>query len=243
VRSPVLVAFATALGLSLTAIPPAHAADRESAQRLLNSLPVSSEHSNGFVREAFADWLDRDGNGCDTREDVLIAERLAGTVAGCDVIGGRWLSSYDGQVTRSPGRFDIDHRVPLEEAWASGAWRWTSSTRDRYANDLGYAASLLAVSLGSNRSKGAREPGEWMPPLAGQRCSYVKLWIGVKYRWRLAVDSSEKSALTGYLRGCDPRMAVPRRAVVHTRWPRSTPVNPRPDEAGEGTSPGTRSIR
>jgi len=42
---------------------------------------------------------------------VLIAERLAGRVAGCVVTGGRWISSYDGVVTKSPTRFDIDHRV------------------------------------------------------------------------------------------------------------------------------------
>jgi len=148
---------------------------------------------------------------------VLIAERLAGRVAGCVVTGGRWISSYDGVVTKSPTRFDIDHRVPLEEAWASGAWRWTHSTRDRYSNDLGYSQSLVAVSASSNRSKGDREPGEWMPPLRTQRCAYVKQWIAVKFRWRLAVDAREKSTLTRYLSGCDPLMSVPPRAVVHAR--------------------------
>jgi hypothetical protein len=56
-----------------------------------------------------------------------------------------------------------------------------------------------------------------MPPLRSQRCSYIKLWIGVKYRWRLSVDAAEKSFLTRALRGCNPVMTVPRRAVVSTR--------------------------
>ena len=215
-RSAVVVALAAAVAVSLLGSTPAHAVDRKSARQLLNSLPVAGERPGGYSRDRFADWLDLDGNGCDTRQDVLIAERLAGTVSGCRVAGGRWLSSYDGVVTRRPTRFDIDHRVPLEEAWASGAWRWTPSTRDRFANDLGYAASLVAVTATTNRSKGDREPGEWLPPLAGQRCSYVKLWIGVKYRWRLAVDAGEKSALTRLLKGCDPLMAMPPRAVVRT---------------------------
>jgi hypothetical protein len=202
----------------LLAVPSsAVAAERRSAQVLLNSLPVSAERMSGYDRDKFASWRDADGNGCDTRQEVLIAERLAGRVVGCTVRSGRWRSSYDGVVTGNARSFDIDHRVPLEEAWSSGAWRWTSDTRTRYANDLGYSASLLAVTLHANRSKGDREPDEWMPDLRSQRCSYVKLWIGVKYRWRLSVDSAEKSFLARELRTCDPNMTVPRLAVVRAR--------------------------
>jgi hypothetical protein len=193
---------------------PAWAAERKSALMLLNSLPVVPERTADYVRERFADWYDANRNGCDTREDVLIAERLTGRVSGCTVLNGRWISAYDGGVTRNASSFDIDHRVPLEEAWESGAWRWTSGTRDRYANDTGYAASLIAVTQSANRGKGAREPSEWMPPLRTQACSYIKLWIGVKYRWRLAVDAAEKAYLTRAVARCDPLMSVPRRALV-----------------------------
>jgi hypothetical protein len=217
VRRAVVIGLLIAAGVSMTVAAPSQAATQRSAQVLLNSLPVSPERTSGYHRDAFAGWRDANGNGCDTRQEVLIAERLAGRVVGCTVRNGRWRSSYDGVVTSSPRSFDIDHRVPLEEAWSSGAWRWTSDTRARYANDLGYSASLLAVTLHANRSKGDREPDEWMPDLRSQRCSYVKLWIGVKYRWRLSVDSAEKSFLARELRGCDPAMSVPRLAVVRVR--------------------------
>jgi hypothetical protein len=190
---------------------------RSSALVLLTSLPVTVEHPGGYDRSLFADFVDLDGNGCDTREDVLQTEVIAGTVSGCRVNGGRWVSDYDGMSTRNPSALDIDHRVPLNEAWSSGAWRWSASTRDRYANDIGYAQSLVAVSASSNRSKGDSEPTEWMPPVASQRCSYLRFWIGVKYRWRLAVDSSEKSYLARQLRSCPTQMVVPPRAVVRTR--------------------------
>lgn len=205
------------LVLGLVGAAPAQANERRPAARLLASLPVAPEHPAGYAREKFGDWLDLNRNGCDTRQEVLIAERLAGQVRGCAVTHGRWLSSYDGITFRNPARLDIDHRVPLEEAWASGAWRWTTSTRHRYANDLGYALSLMAVSASTNRSKGDREPREWLPPLPSVRCAYIKAWIGVKYRWRLAVDSAEKSYLTRQLTRCDPLMTVPRRALVTTR--------------------------
>jgi len=215
-RSAVVVALVAALGALAAPAAPAFAADRQSALRLLNSLPVSGEHPQGYARDLFADWLARTGDGCDTRQEVLIVERVSGRVADCTVTAGTWLSSYDGAVVHSPTALQIDHRVPLEEAWASGAWRWTQATRDRYSNDLGYSASLLAVTVHENESKGAQEPSEWMPALSSQRCSYIRSWIGVKYRWRLSVDAAEKSYLARQLRGCNPMMAVPRRAVVHT---------------------------
>jgi hypothetical protein len=208
----ILIAIAL---VTMQAALPVAAADHKPAVMLLNSLPVSPEHPAGYVRELFGDW--RQVNGCDTRQRVLAAERLTGRVVDCEVVSGTWRSPYDGVLIRSASGLQIDHRVPLAEAWESGAWRWTDATRHRYANDQGYAASLVAATVHTNESKGEREPREWMPPLRSQRCSYIKLWIGVKYRWRLSVDAAEKSFLTRALRGCNPVMTVPRRAVVSTR--------------------------
>ncbi len=81
--------------------------------------------------------------------------------------------------------------------------------------DAGYAGSLIAVSASSNRSKSDRDPTDWLPERA--RCKYAKTWIAVKYRWRLAVDSQEKSELSRILRGCSPTMKVPSLARVSTR--------------------------
>lgn len=193
----------------------AQADTRRDAQRVLNSLPVSPERSSGYDRDLFDHWSDLDDDGCSTREEVLIQERIAGRVSGCDVIGGRWRSAYDRDVTRNSSSFDIDHYVPLKEAWDSGAWRWTSRTRERFANDLGYRGSLIAVSASSNRSKSDRDPSDWLPEYG--TCRYAKTWIAVKYRWRLAVDSTEKAALSRILRECSPKMRVPSLARVSTR--------------------------
>jgi len=193
----------------------AQADSRQDAQRVLNSLPVSPERTSGYDRDLFEHWSDLDGDGCNTREEVLVQERKAGRVSGCDVIGGQWRSAYDRDVTSNSSSFDIDHYVPLKEAWDSGAWRWNTSTRERFANDLGYRGSLIAVSASSNRSKSDRDPSEWLPEFG--TCKYAKTWIAVKFRWRLAVDSQEKSALSRILRNCSPRMKVPSLARVVTR--------------------------
>lgn len=98
--------------------------------------------------------------------------------------------------SRNPSTFDIDHLVPLAEAWGSGANAWSAEQRTAFANDLGFRPSLIAVSASSNRSKGDRDPAEWMPPAANEHCRYLRTWVAVKTRWRLAIDVAEKRALT-----------------------------------------------
>ncbi len=197
--------------------------------RLLNSLPVSNEVTSGYNRDLFRHWSDLDSDGCDTREEVLIAERVSGKVSGCKVVNGTWVSQYDGAVTTNATNFDIDHFVPLKEAWDSGAWRWDSSTRQRFANDLGYALALIAVSASSNRSKGDRDPADWLP--SAKRCLYAKSWIGVKFRWRLSVDAREKSKLRQILGNCTGTVKVPPRAstAISTNTQPSSGSNARTD--------------
>mgnify|MGYP002414148878 CR=1 FL=1 len=209
----VMLVSAVALGVGVAT--PAAADTRRDSIRVLNSLPVSVERSAGYDRDLFRHWSDLDGDGCNTREQVLIDERRSGEVRGCDVAGGRWRSTYDGDVTSNPSSFDIDHYVPLKEAWDSGAWRWNAATRERFANDLGFAGALIAVSASSNRSKSDRDPAEWLPERGV--CKYAKTWVAVKYRWRLAVDSTEKSELRRILRGCSSKMRVPSIARIVTQ--------------------------
>lgn len=209
------VALVFAVALSAGLAVPAYADTRRDAIRVLNSLPVSAERPAGYDRDLFRHWSDLDGDGCNAREQVLIDERVSGQVRGCDVVGGEWRSVYDGDVTSNPSSFDIDHYVPLKEAWDSGAWRWNAGTRERFANDLGYAGALIAVSASSNRSKSDRDPAEWLPERGV--CKYAKTWVAVKFRWRLAVDSTEKSELTRILSRCSPTMRVPSIARIVTQ--------------------------
>jgi hypothetical protein len=67
-----------------------------------------------------------------------------------------------------------------------------------FANDLG---ELLAVDGPTNMSKGDGDPAAWRPR-QGYQCAYARLWIAVKLRYALVVDTSEKSALTQMLGYC-----------------------------------------
>jgi hypothetical protein len=199
--------------------------------KLLKQLPVKTERQAGYSRAKFVHWIDADGDGCDTRQEVLIAEAVKKPRigAGCRLYGGVWVSTYDGQRFTTYGGMDVDHMVPLAEAWASGARNWNSATRRAFANDLAYRYSLNAISAHSNRSKGDREPGSWMPTKASYRCIYVKSWIAVKWRWHLAVDASEKASLVRNLKACGSyTVARPTRARVVAGSSGGGPVKPPP---------------
>ncbi len=187
------------------------------ARSLVLKLPVAAENGTGYKRTAFTLWTDADHDGCDTRKEVLITESITKPTLGknCRIISGKWQSWYDGRTWSNPADLDIDHVVPLKEAWDSGARVWTKTNRTRYANDLDFSWSLDAVTDNVNSSKGDRDPADWLPPLASARCSYAVHWVAVKYRWRLSVDSREQKKLLTILSGtCGSRViAIPVRAI------------------------------
>ena len=167
-------------------------------------LRIEPEYVGGYDRDLFADWYDADRNGCNTRKEVLIAESLDPVQIGarCAITGGRWFSIYDNVETTDSSSFDIDHMVPLSEAWDSGAWNWNADQRKHFANDLDQPFFLIAVTASSNRSKSDRDPAEWMPPNSGYHCEYVRIWIEIKRAWDLSVDQAEHDYLTRKLASC-----------------------------------------
>jgi hypothetical protein len=167
-------------------------------------LRIEPEFVGGYDRDLFADWYDADRNGCNTRKEVLIAESLDPVTIGpkCAISGGRWFSIYDNVETTDASKFDIDHMVPLKEAWDSGAWNWNADQRKRFSNDLDQPFFLIAVSASSNRSKSDRDPAEWMPPNASYHCEYVRIWIEIKRIWDLSVDQNEHNYLAQKLASC-----------------------------------------
>ena len=206
---------------------------------LLDALSVAAEQPSGYDRDLFKHWTDEDGDGCDTRREVLLAEAVvAPTQASrCSLSDGEWISRYDGLTEQGSGTgFDVDHLVPLAEAWESGAHGWTADRREQYANDLGYEHSLVAVSARSNRSKGARDPATWLPPHTDQHCWYAAAWVHVKTRWSLTVDTVETDTVAGILSGCSddaldvglPAPVVQEQGSI-TEEPATTTRSPEPD--------------
>lgn len=167
----------------------------------LNSLNVSDWHPmTGYSRTRFAHWRSA-GTGCDVRDTVLKRDGTNVKAEGCNVTGGTWVSVYDGVTLTELDKVDIDHMVPLANAWRSGADKWTDDKRSDFANDLD-RPQLRAVSASSNRSKGDQDPSQWKPPNKDFWCQYAQEWIAVKTFWQLSVTKDEKSALTAMLGTC-----------------------------------------
>ncbi|MFJ4836214.1 HNH endonuclease family protein [Streptomyces sp. NPDC088747] len=170
----------------------------------LKSLLIRDESRTGYERSKFRHWTDADRDGCNARMEVLLEEAVNAPEQGlnCTLTGGLWYSAYDDAYFDSARKLDVDHLVPLAEAWDSGASGWNTKEREAYANDLHDTRALIAVSAGSNRSKSDQDPSTWVPPYEGYRCRYVSDWVADKTRYRLAVDPSEEAALSEMLTRC-----------------------------------------
>lgn len=176
-------------------------ANAGNARTSLESLKVAEHRSmTGYSRDRFPHWR-KAGSNCDVRDTVLARDGKDVKKDGCNVTSGVWLSLYDGVTVTSPTEVDIDHMVPLANAWRSGADAWDDDKRGDFANDLD-RPQLFAVTASSNRSKGDQDPSQWKPPSPAYWCQYAKDWILVKSYWQLTVTKAEKSALAEMLGTC-----------------------------------------
>ncbi|MHA4819318.1 HNH endonuclease family protein [Streptomyces aculeolatus] len=203
--------LAAVLALTLLPATPAAAAPGETVtaplSELISDLPVEAEGPRaGYSREQFKHWIDADRDRCNTRAEVLLRDAAtAPEITGrCTIVKdtGVWLSWYDDTTQTTKDDVDIDHMVPLGEAWDSGAAAWSAAERQAYANDLDDRRALLAVHDSANQSKADRDPAEWLPPATAATCRYVTDWVVVKTRWGLSADSGEHAAIQRYAAGC-----------------------------------------
>lgn len=174
----------------------------DTAKSQLAGLTVKPDGSQtGYSRDKFPHWIDQ-GNNCNTREMVLKRDGTNVKVSSdCAPTSGTWTSPYDGATWSAPSDVDIDHVVPLADAWRTGASSWTTAQRQAYANDL-TDPQLIAVTDNVNQEKGDKSPDQWKPPSTGYWCTYAKMWVAVKSKFKLTVNSAEKSALTDMLGRC-----------------------------------------
>lgn len=187
----------------------------ERAQKRLAGLTVAAELSmDSYDRDQWRHW-DNVTSCWTVREEVLARDSAEGELtvldgdgvvtgdpgAFCKVTGGVWWDPYTAETFTNPEDLDIDHVVPLAEAHRSGGAGWSEDQKADYANDL-RTGHLVPVAAGANRSKGDKDPADWMPPNDGVSCGYVATWIAVKHRWGLSVDEAEVKVLRDVLAGC-----------------------------------------
>jgi Protein of unknown function (DUF1524) len=193
-----LVAFTPVAALADPPAPPG----KDVTLTHLEELTVASEGpSTRYSRDRFPHWSTVSGT-CNTRETVLKRDGAnVRTDSGCAAVSGSWYSPYDGATWTQASDVDIDHMVPLREAWRSGAASWTRERREQFANDLA-SSQLWTVTDNVNQSKGDQDPAEWLPSRTEFRCVYARSWTDVKHRYDLTVDAAEKAALTDLVNAC-----------------------------------------
>ena len=142
-----------------------------------------------YNREDWGNWIDEDGDGLNTRHEVLAEESLIKPVISNNkVVSGKWFDKYTGKYFTNPSDLDIDHLVPLKNAYISGASNWSKKKKNRYYNYLKYDNHLIAVSKSANRNKSDKSPVDWLPPNEEYQCEYVREWFKIKTAWGLTIE-------------------------------------------------------
>ena len=142
-----------------------------------------------YNREDWGNWIDEDGDGLNTRHEVLAEESLIKPVISNNkVVSGKWFDKYTGKYFTNPSDLDIDHLVPLKNAYISGASNWSKKKKSRYYNYLKYDNHLIAVSKSANRNKSDKSPVDWLPPNKEYQCEYVREWFKIKTAWGLTIE-------------------------------------------------------
>ncbi|MCB0899466.1 MAG: HNH endonuclease [Actinobacteria bacterium] len=182
-------------------------ADVAAAKEAVVNLPAKGRAPlTDYNREAFGvPWSDTNDNGCDTRNDILRRDLMDTRVADCMVMSGVLRDPYSGDrisFVRGPVTsldVQIDHVVPLANAWQTGASYWTPAKRERFANDR---RNLLAVRGDLNLQKSDGDAATWLPPRKAFRCEYVAIQVLTKQRYGLWVTPAEKVAMQRILDRC-----------------------------------------
>jgi hypothetical protein len=199
---------ATAPATAAGAPPPPSVEDTVSMLERLTVAPSGS--MAGYSREEFPHWASEaasygwtepDGS-CDVRDAALIRDGEGVRIDGdCSITSGTWLDPYTGQTLTDSSEVDIDHLVPLANAWRSGASsaRWSTADREAYAND---PRVLLSADDAANQIKGDKGPEAWKPPNRDYWCEYSRRWIWIKSDWQLSINPAEKTALRQMLGTC-----------------------------------------
>lgn len=161
----------------------------------------------GYARDEFgAAWADADHNGCDTRNDILARDMAGETFKpgtnNCVVATGTLQDKYTGTIINfvrgqdTSSEVQIDHIVPLSDAWQKGAQELSADQRKELAND---PLNLMAADGPANSAKGDRDAATWLPPNRAFRCEYVARQTAVKAKYSLWVTQAEHDVIANIL--------------------------------------------
>jgi hypothetical protein len=205
----------TSLDSSSASSAPLPSGTAGTALAVLATIPVKGKAPHtGYDRvgDFGESWMDIDHNHCDTRDDVLARDLTDVVKSGsCKVVSGVLHDPYTSKTidfvrgVQTSTAVQIDHVVPLSNAWQTGAKQLTQQQRETLAND---PLELLAVDGPTNESKGDGDAATWLPPNRGYWCAYAARQVSVKAAYHLWVVPAEHDALARILGGCPDQPAL-----------------------------------
>ncbi len=163
-------------------------------------MPVPAEK---YMRKLhFGRWINdpTDETCMNTRAKVLVRDSKGEITyrngKTCVVEDGKWDDPYTNTELTSSRQIQIDHMVPLKNAYMSGAFNWDYKLRCLYANYMGMREHLVSAEAHQNMSKGDNGPEGYLPPFEPGRCQYIRNWVAIKMIWRLTVNPEEAKAIS-----------------------------------------------
>lgn len=174
----------------------------------------------GYARAQFGKaWTDDNTalwgrNGCDTRNDIL--KRDLTNIAWknkvhCAVKSGVLADKYSGTTIQfvrgasTSSAVQIDHIIPLSNAWQTGAQAWPSTKRVQFAND---PLNLNASKGSLNGQKSDADAATWLPPNKAYRACYAAQMVSVRTKYGLWTTPADKATLVRLLTP-HPTMKLP----------------------------------
>lgn len=230
-RSTSILAGTMLVATTLATAPTAAATSQDQQPReaidVLQSIEVADDGSmDGYDRDTDfgGEWTDTDGNGCDTRDDIMARdlddETLEIGADGCSVEAGSTTGAYTGETIETTGdgtSIHIEHVVAAGQAWRNGADDWSQEKRKSFYQD---PANLMIADAGENMSKSDEDVTEYMPPNAAAHCQFVGTTVYVKAKYDLAMNPDEHQMIAEVLDdpACEGTPAAPAASLYSEGW-------------------------
>lgn len=136
----------------------------------------ADEFCDGYDRDAFGDFHD------------AVYTEVRARAANVDQWTGKPLGADD--------RPQVDHIVPVHEAYCSGL---PEAAYTAFYND---PENLLLTAGSVNAAKSDLEPGEWEAPSVEAECRFAAVWVHIKTKWGLTADPAETARLANLIGAC-----------------------------------------
>ena len=162
----------------------------------------------------FEGWIgDPTGKTCFNVRNLVLQRQALQPITldpknSCRILKSSWYDPYSDEYFLASSELQIDHVVPLKNAYLAGAWSWSPARRCHFENFLDDNTHLIAVEKTVNLSKGERGPETFLPINSRFQCHYLAIWLRIKAIWQLKIAVIEAEGIRYALQAnrCDPNL-------------------------------------